>query len=139
MKIYSEAPSLDEAEDCSEEEPGLKELAASASPAGRLASLDDDKSEEVEAAELACSLGRLELCEAAEEEEEIEIDDWELSDDVIEEEEDSIEEDRLDELPSSPTLEDEEDVATVEELEEDEPASPAGRLAGWLEDEELTV
>ena len=92
MKIYSEAPSLDEAEDCSEEEPGLKELAASASPAGRLASLDDDKSDEVEAAELACSLGRLELCEAAEEEEEIEIDDWELSDDVIEEEEDSDEE-----------------------------------------------
>ena len=106
MKIYSEAPSLDEAEDCSEEEPGLKELAASASPAGRLASLDDDKSEEVEAAELACSLGRLELCEAAEEEEEIAG--WELSDDVIEKDDDSDEEDRLDELPSSPTLEDEE-------------------------------
>ena len=99
MKIYSEAPSLDETEDCSEEELELKELAASASPpacpigrADRLASLDDDKSDEVEAAELACSLGRLELCEAAEEEEEIEIDDWELSDDVIEEEEDSDEE-----------------------------------------------
>ena len=90
MKIYSEAPSLDEAEDCSEEEPGLKELAASASPAGRLASLDDDKSEEVEAAELACSLGRLELCEAAEEEEEIAG--WELSDDVIDEDDDSDEE-----------------------------------------------
>ena len=113
MKIYSEASSLDEAEDCSEEEPELKELAASASPpacpvgrAGRLASLDDDKSEEVEAAELACSLGRLELCEAAEEEEEIAG--WELSDDVIEKDDDSDEEDRLDELPSSPTLEDEE-------------------------------
>ena len=76
-------------------------------------------SDEVEAAEPACSSGRLELCEVAEEEEEIAG--WELSDDVIEEEDDSAEEDRLDELPSFPTLVTEEDAATLEELElEDE-------------------
>ena len=101
------------AEDCSEEELAPKELT---SP--------------------ACSSGRLELCEASEEEEE--IDDWELSDDVIDEDDDSDEEDRLEKLSSFPMLEEEADVATLE-LEENELVSPAGRPAGWLEDEELTV
>ena len=87
MKIYSETPSLDET--------------------------DDDEieiSDEVEAAELACSsgrpacpVGRLELCEASEEEEEIAG--WELSDDVDEEEDEDDSEFKLELLELLSSLE----------------------------------